>query len=143
MRGGSGSSGSVALGPGRPTYRLSSNAAAGVRLAPGMLTVFRASEPGARPPGVGGGGDGWWVGGSKVAGMRAAGGHDKGAEREGVEDEDRNVRGLGARVVGEQLALELVQAWAAAEFSNAERHVRRVGKVSAIEAKYLTPARQS
>ncbi|MCH7872371.1 MAG: hypothetical protein IID33_11790, partial [Planctomycetes bacterium] len=48
----SGSSGSIVLGPGRPMYRLSSNAAGGAQLGAGMLTVFRAAGPAARPPGV-------------------------------------------------------------------------------------------
>ena len=90
-----------------------------------------------------GSGVGTSVAANKVPGVRAAVCHDTFSARQGVEDDDMNVLCLGARVVGEQLALELIQAWAAAEFSNAERHVRRVGKVSAIEAKYLAPARQS
>ncbi len=83
-----------------------------------------------------GSGVGTSVAANKVPGVRAAICHDTFSARQGVEDDDMNVLCLGARVVGEQLALELIQAWAAAEFSNAERHVRRVGKVRAIEAKY-------
>ncbi len=92
-----------------------------------------------------GSGVGTSVAANKVPGVRAAVCHDTFSARQGVEDDDMNVLCLGARVVGEQLALELIQVWAAAEFSNAERHVRRVGKVNAIEAKYQasTQARQS
>lgn len=92
-----------------------------------------------------GSGVGTSVAANKVPGVRAAVCHDTFSARQGVEDDDMNVLCLGARVVGEQLALELIRTWAAAEFSNAERHVRRVGKVSAIEAKYQAsaPARQS
>ena len=83
-----------------------------------------------------GSGVGTSVAANKVPGVRAAVCHDTFSARQGVEDDDMNVLCLGVRVVGEQLALELIQAWAAAEFSNAERHVRRVAKVQAIEAKY-------
>jgi ribose 5-phosphate isomerase B len=53
-----------------------------------------------------------------------------------VEHDDINVLCLGARVVGVELALEIIRAWSAARFSNAERHARRLAKVKAIEAKY-------
>ena len=92
-----------------------------------------------------GSGVGTSVAANKVPGVRAAICHDTFSARQGVEDDDMNVLCLGARVIREQQARELIQAWAAAEFSNAERHVRRVGKVSAIEAKYQAspPERQS
>ena len=83
-----------------------------------------------------GSGVGTSVAANKVPGVRAAVCHDTFSARQGVEDDDMNVLCLGVRVVGEELALELIRAWAAAEFSNAERHARRVGKVRAIEAKY-------
>ena len=47
-----------------------------------------------------------------------------------------NVLVLGSRIVGFELALELVQAFLAAKFSGEERHVRRLGKVQAIERRY-------
>jgi ribose 5-phosphate isomerase B len=48
-----------------------------------------------------------------------------------------NVLCLGARVIGTELAKELVRTFLAATFSNAERHVRRLGKVSAIEQEFM------
>jgi ribose 5-phosphate isomerase B len=48
-----------------------------------------------------------------------------------------NVLCLGARVIGEELAKELVSFFLAARFSGAERHVRRLGKVAAIEKEFL------
>jgi ribose 5-phosphate isomerase B len=83
-----------------------------------------------------GSGVGGCVAANKVPGVRAATCHDTFSAHQGVEDDDVNVLCLGARVVGEQLALEIIRAWDKARFSNAERHQRRLGKVNAIEAKY-------
>jgi len=83
-----------------------------------------------------GSGVGASVAANKVPGVRAAICHDTFSARQGVEDDDMNVLCLGARVIGEQLALEVIRAWQAATFSNAERHVRRLNKVKAIEARY-------
>ncbi|TBR17504.1 ribose 5-phosphate isomerase B [bacterium] len=73
---------------------------------------------------------------NKVPGVRGALCHDTFSARQGVEDDDVNVLCLGARVVGVSLALEVLDAWAAARFSNAERHARRRDKVVAIERRY-------
>ncbi len=73
---------------------------------------------------------------NKMPGVRAAVCHDTFSARQGVEDDDMNVLCLGARVVGPELALEIIRAWQGATFSNAERHVRRLNKVKAIEAHY-------
>jgi ribose 5-phosphate isomerase B len=83
-----------------------------------------------------GSGVGAGVAANKVPGVRAATCHDTFSARQGVEDDDMNVLCLGARVIGPALALEVIRAWAAASFSNAERHARRLGKVNALEAKY-------
>jgi ribose 5-phosphate isomerase B len=48
-----------------------------------------------------------------------------------------NVLCLGARVVGPALAAEVLKAYLAARFSGAERHVRRLNKVKAIEQEAL------
>lgn len=84
-----------------------------------------------------GSGVGACVAANKVPGVRAATCHDTFSAHQGVEDDDVNVLCLGARVIGEQLATEVIRAWVQARFSNAERHQRRLGKVKAIEAKYL------
>ena len=86
-----------------------------------------------------GSGVGASVAANKVPGVRAAVCHDTFSARQGVEDDDMNVLCLGARVIGDQLALDVIRAWQAATFSNAERHVRRLNKVKAIEARYLRP----
>ena len=74
---------------------------------------------------------------NKVPGVRAATCHDTFSARQGVEDDDMNVLCLGARVIGPKLALEIIRAWRAASFSHEDRHLRRLGKVKAIEARYL------
>ena len=83
-----------------------------------------------------GSGVGASVAANKVPGVRAAVCHDTFSARQGVEDDDMNVLCLGARVIGAQLALDVVRAWQGAVFSNAERHVRRLNKVKALEARY-------
>ena len=83
-----------------------------------------------------GSGVGACVAANKVPGVRAATCHDTYSAHQGVEHDDANVLCLGARVLGEKLALEIIRAWAGARFSGAERHKRRLGKVNAIEAKY-------
>jgi ribose 5-phosphate isomerase B len=73
---------------------------------------------------------------NKVPGVRAGLCHDTFSAHQGVEDDDMNVLCMGARVIGSDLALEVVDAFAGARFSEAERHVRRKNKVLAIEARY-------
>ena len=80
-----------------------------------------------------GSGVGASVAASKGPGARGALCHDVFSARQGVEDDDMNVICLGARVIGPALAAEVLRAFAAARFSGAERHVRRLAKVSAIE----------
>jgi ribose 5-phosphate isomerase B len=59
--------------------------------------------------------------------------HDTFSARQGVEDDDMNVLCLGARVIGPLLACECVRAFLGAKFSGAERHVRRLAEIHAIE----------
>jgi ribose 5-phosphate isomerase B len=83
-----------------------------------------------------GSGVGASVAACKVPGIRAAICHDTYSAHQGVEHDDMNVLVLGGRIVGPALAHELVQAFVAARFTQEERHVRRLGKVKAIEARY-------
>lgn len=80
-----------------------------------------------------GSGVGAGVAANKFPGIRAAVCHDTFSARQGVEDDDMNVLCLGARVIGRELAQELVSAFLTARFSGAERHVRRLKKVAALE----------
>ena len=59
--------------------------------------------------------------------------HDTYSAHQGVEHDDINVLCLGARVIGEELAKELVSAFLAARFTGEERHVRRLEKIKAME----------
>jgi ribose 5-phosphate isomerase B len=71
---------------------------------------------------------------NKVPGVRAGLIQDHFSARQGVEDDHMNVLCMGGRVVGLEVAWDLVQTFLAAEFSQAERHVRRLGKVASLEA---------
>ena len=70
---------------------------------------------------------------NKVAGIRAAIIHDHFSAVQGVEDDNMNIICMGGRTVGPAVAWDLIQAFLVAEFSHAERHVRRLGKVAALE----------
>ena len=83
-----------------------------------------------------GSGVGVAVAASKIPGVRAAMCHDTYSAHQGVEHDAMNVLTLGARVVGSELAAELLLAFLGAEFSEAERHRRRVAKIEALERKY-------
>ena len=83
-----------------------------------------------------GSGVGASVAANKITGVRAAVCHDIYSAHQGVEHDDMNVLALGARVIGPDVALELVRAFVGAQFSGEERHVRRLNKVRAIEARF-------
>jgi ribose 5-phosphate isomerase B len=87
-----------------------------------------------------GSGVGASIAASKIPGVRAAMCHDTFSARQGVEDDDMNVLCLGARVIGPEVAGEVIRAFLPARFSGAERHVRRVGKITAIERDALSGA---
>jgi len=70
---------------------------------------------------------------NKVPGIRAALIHDHFSARQGVEDDHMNILCMGGRTVGPAVAWDLVQTFLAAEFSQAERHLRRLKKVAVIE----------
>ena len=71
---------------------------------------------------------------NKVPGARASLIHDHFSARQGVEDDHMNILCMGGRTVGPAVAWDLVQTFLAAEYSQAERHLRRLGKVAALEA---------
>ena len=82
-----------------------------------------------------GSGVGASIAANKVRGVRAGVCHDTYSARQGVEHDDMNVLCLGTRVIGPELARELVQAFLAARFTGEERHRRRLQKIQALEAK--------
>ena len=101
----------------------------------GALARTVASGEAERGVMVCGSGVGASVAANKVRGVRAAVCHDTYSAHQGVEHDDMNVLCLGARIVGEEVAREAVQAFVSATFSGEERHRRRLEKVLAIEAK--------
>jgi ribose 5-phosphate isomerase B len=84
-----------------------------------------------------GSGVGVSVAANKVPGIFAALCHDHYSAHQGVEHDAMNVLALGARVVGEEVAFEIADAFLAARFDGEERHARRVAKVRALEARFL------
>src|SRR5215813_10312410 len=82
-----------------------------------------------------GSGVGAAVAANKFPGIRAGLCHDTYSAHQGVEHDHMNVLVLGGRVIGEALAHELVGAFVGAKQSPEERHLRRLAKVAAIEAK--------
>jgi RpiB/LacA/LacB family sugar-phosphate isomerase len=80
-----------------------------------------------------GSGVGACVAANKIKGIRAGLCHDTYSAHQGVEHDDINVLCLGARVIGEELAKELVTAFLSAKFAGEERHRRRLAKIEAIE----------
>jgi RpiB/LacA/LacB family sugar-phosphate isomerase len=77
---------------------------------------------------------------NKVPGARAGNVMDTYSAHQGVEHDDVNILVLGARVIGIELAREVLKAFLNAHFTQEERHVRRLSKVKAIEARYCPPA---
>ena len=84
-----------------------------------------------------GSGVGACIAANKLPGIRAGLCHDTYSAAQGVLHDDVNVLVLGARVIGPALAEALVTSFLAARFTNAERHVRRLNKIKALEARAL------
>jgi len=84
-----------------------------------------------------GSGVGASVAANKLVGIRAGMCHDTYSAHQGVEHDSINVLVLGSRVVGVKLAEDLVKAFLGAQFTQEERHVRRLAKVKALEEKML------
>lgn len=84
-----------------------------------------------------GSGVGASVAANKIPGIRAGLCHDTFSARQGREDDDTNVLCMGARVIGPNLAFEILKSFLSARFSGLERHQRRLNKVLSIEDRYL------
>ena len=99
------------------------------------LEVGRAVVSGQAERGVlvCGSGAGVSIAACKIRGVYAATIHDTYTAHQGVEHDGLNVLCLGARVVGSELAAEIVTAYLGAAVSDEERHVRRRAKVAEIE----------
>lgn len=82
-----------------------------------------------------GSGVGACIAANKMQGIYAGLCHDTYSAHQGVEHDDMNVLCIGARIIGPELAREIVRAFLSAQFSGEERHVRRLNKTKAIEAR--------
>jgi ribose 5-phosphate isomerase B len=103
------------------------------RLAAGEMQSGRAD----RAIVICGSGVGACIAANKFRGIRAGTCHDTFSAHQSVEDDACNVLCLGARVVGVELAADLVRTFLNAEFSRLERHARRLEKIEEIEAERL------
>ena len=80
-----------------------------------------------------GSGVGASVAANKLGGIRSGVCHDVYSAHQAVEHDDMNLLALGARVIGDELAADLVRTFLAAQYTAAPRHVRRLAKVAALE----------
>jgi ribose 5-phosphate isomerase B len=80
-----------------------------------------------------GSGVGASVAANKFKGIRAAICHDVFSAHQGVEDDDMNVLCLGGGIVGESLAVEIIETFLKAKFKPEERYIRRLEKIKKIE----------
>jgi ribose 5-phosphate isomerase B len=78
---------------------------------------------------------------NKVSGVRAGLVHDHFSAKQGVEDDHMNIICMGGRTVGPCVAWDLVETFLAAEYSQAERHLRRLAKVASLEDQVPTQLR--
>lgn len=83
-----------------------------------------------------GSGAGVSIAACKFPGVRAAVAHDVYTAHQAVEHDDMNVLCLGARVIGQALAREIVDAFVQARFSGDERHLRRLAKIHDFETRF-------
>lgn len=81
-----------------------------------------------------GSGVGMAIAANKMAGVRACVTHDTYSAHQGVEHDSMNVMCLGSRVIGDEVARELVRAFAQAQFQQEERFIRRLDKINRLEA---------
>src|SRR5690348_13360734 len=72
---------------------------------------------------------------NKVPGVRAGLIHDHFSARQAVEDDHMNILCMGGRTVGPAVAWDLVETYLAAQYSQAERHLRRLHKIALLERK--------
>jgi RpiB/LacA/LacB family sugar-phosphate isomerase len=84
-----------------------------------------------------GSGVGASIAANKLPGIRASNCFDVYSAHQGVEHDDMNILALGARVIGIELAKDLVYTFLNAKFSGEERHRRRLNKIKDLENRYL------
>lgn len=84
-----------------------------------------------------GSGVGVSVAANKIPGIRAAICHDTYSAHQGVEHDDMNVLCIGGRIIGSELAFEIIDSFLAARYDPQDRHARRLDKVLEIEGRGL------
>lgn len=99
------------------------------------LAVALAEKKIERGIAICGSGVGACIAANKIKGVRACLINDHFSAHQGVEDDDMNLLCLGGRVTGQAAARELITAFLTAAFTNAERHLRRLKKITALEDK--------
>ena len=82
-----------------------------------------------------GSGVGVCIAANKISGVRACLIQEKFAAEQGVEDDDMNMLCLGGKTITEEFALELIEIFLHSSFTAAERHLRRLAKVNALDLK--------
>ena len=100
-----------------------------------VIPLARAVSSGRVERGIAvcGSGVGACVCANKIPGVHAGLIADHFSARQGVEDDHMNVICVGGRTTGPMVAWDLVETYLASEFSQAERHLRRLGKVASLE----------
>jgi ribose 5-phosphate isomerase B len=78
---------------------------------------------------------------NKVPGIRAGLVHDHFSARQGVEDDHMNIICMGGRTIGPLVAWDLVDTFLGAQFSQDQRHLRRLGKVASLELEGISDRR--
>jgi ribose 5-phosphate isomerase B len=86
-----------------------------------------------------GSGVGAAIAANKFPGIRACLCHDSYSARQGVEHDDMNVLCLGGRVLGLELAKDLLAAFLGARFKGSDKYKRRLAEIEAIEKRFLNP----
>ena len=106
-----------------------------------VIPLARAIAAGTVDRGVAicGSGVGASVCANKLPGVRAGLIHDHFSARQGVEDDHMNIICMGGGTVGPAVARDNVDTFLAAEFSQAARHIRRLGKVASLEVRVDSP----
>jgi RpiB/LacA/LacB family sugar-phosphate isomerase len=84
-----------------------------------------------------GSGVGASVAANKIRGVRAGLCHDCYSAHQGVEHDEMNVLVMGSRVIGPELAHDIVRQFLGAKFTGEERHVRRLAKIKQLERTFL------
>ncbi|MFQ5472015.1 MAG: ribose 5-phosphate isomerase B [Dehalococcoidia bacterium] len=88
-----------------------------------------------------GSGVGAAIASNKIPGIRAGLCHDTYSAHQGVEHDDMNVICMGSRIIGDELAREIVDAFVDARFMDKERYRRRLQKIRALEQNHETVER--